>query len=468
MLELPWVRRKCNPERLFTYLTVGLTNSTTDTLYDGIHSLAPGHFLEFDLGALQATIEPQAFWSLNPEPISAKDLSFEEAAQKTREIFLKNVELHLRSDVPVGAALSGGIDSSSIVAAMRYVAGPSLKLHTFSYIADDDRISEERWAQMAADHSGAIRHTVRPTAQELVDDLDTLIRVQDEPFGSTSIYAQYRVFKLAHDKGIKVMLDGQGADEILAGYGSYALSKLTSDLRHGRIGNAVRFLRNAPHIPAKKWMLLGAIRYAIPGIPNELEEVLRKMLGKPSTPGWLNTQWFRSQGLENLKPEKNQVPSGRDPLRRELIQATSRNHLPMLLRFEDHNSMAHSIESRVPFLTPELVQFTLSLPEEYLLSSDGRSKNVFRKAMQGIVPEAILERKDKIGFQTPEQKWFSTLKPWVERVLHSDTAKSLPFFHHSDILDEWNRVLSGQVGFDFRIWRWLNLIRWVELNEIQI
>ena len=124
--------------------------------------------------------------------------------------------------------------------------------------------------------------------------------------------------------------------------------------------------------------------------------------------------------------------------------------------------MASSIESRVPFLTTGLAEFVLRLPEEYLLGADGTSKNVFRKAMRGLVPDPILDRRDKIGFATPERRWLTALRPWVEATLASDCAHSIPALKPMAMQREWRAVLAGRRPFDFRVWRWLNLIRWAE------
>jgi asparagine synthase (glutamine-hydrolysing) len=124
--------------------------------------------------------------------------------------------------------------------------------------------------------------------------------------------------------------------------------------------------------------------------------------------------------------------------------------------------MAFSIESRVPFLSPKLAQFMLSLPEEHLVAADGTPKAVFRKAMRGIVPDAILDRRDKIGFATPEREWLALLRPWVERVLKSDAAEQIPAFNLKEVRREWEKVLEGGGFLDSRVWRWVNLIRWSE------
>ena len=138
----------------------------------------------------------------------------------------------------------------------------------------------------------------------------------------------------------------------------------------------------------------------------------------------------------------------------------------MLLRYEDRNSMAYSIESRVPFLTPQLARFVLSLPESYLIDRDGTTKAVFRRAMRGLVPDVILDRQDKIGFATPEQRWLRQLSPVVERILASDTAAAIPMLRLPVLRAEWQAMKSDPPGRDFRAWRWINLIEWVRRSGV--
>lgn len=127
--------------------------------------------------------------------------------------------------------------------------------------------------------------------------------------------------------------------------------------------------------------------------------------------------------------------------------------------------MAFSIESRVPFLTPSLVNFLFSLPETYIIAPDGTAKAIFRQAMRGIVPESILDRRDKIGFATPENEWLHTLRPWVEMVLHGEVARQIPALKFEAMQDEWRSVMAGRRPFDFRVWHWLNAIQWTaQLN----
>ncbi len=457
-------RPKMNAHALYWYLNTGVTNQASHSLVDGIHSLPPAHYAWISLERPEQ-IEVQQYWSIDTE--TKNDLSFPEAAAKLRELFVDSVRLHLRSDVPVGATLSGGIDSSSIVQAARQIAGRSLDFHNFSFIADEKEINEESWIDLVSRQANTVVHKVRLTAAELSRDVDDLISMQDEPFGSTSVYAQYRVFKLAQQTGIKVMLDGQGADEMLAGYRSYLPTRLHSLIRSGRTGEAVSFYLSAmrgrnpqgaklladhlgQRLPKSMQAFYGASADAVAGW-------LRKRPAFSEPKICLNRDWFVERQATGALLEGVQFD---DTLRGVLLQSMTASSLPMLLRYEDRNSMGHGIESRVPFLTPQIVQFVFSLPEEYLLSRRGTSKHVFRTAMRGITPDKVLDRRDKIGFTTPEHKWLQSLRPWVNDVLGSDAAKSLTCLHHQEVRDECNAILDGRSPFNWRMWRWLNLIRW--------
>jgi asparagine synthase (glutamine-hydrolysing) len=455
LLNLPGVNRQVNPQRLYDYLRSGRTDYGSQTLFADIVQLPAAHYLEISLDNPRQTQLVQ-YWQLDLN--QRLELSFSEATEQLRELFLDNIRLHLRSDVPVGAALSGGIDSSAIAMAMYYLQGKNLQLHTFSYIADDPTLSEEKWVDLVGHEAGAFVHKVQPQPEELVADLEHLIHLQDEPFGSTSIYAQYRVFHKAKEVGIKVMLDGQGADELLGGYRPYVAARLASLLSQGQWGKAKQFWQKASQLPdtGKLSLLVRAGGLLLP--PN-LQGSARRLVGKEDIPSWLNSNWLSKNGAIPKHPGQRSSP---EVLREELYQALVATSLPMLLRYEDRNSMAHSIESRVPFLTPALVNFVFSLPEEFIINSDGTSKAIFRQAMRGIVPDAILNRRDKIGFATPEQRWLATLRPWVEQVLHSEVAAQIPALNLSVVKTELQAVLDGQKLFDFRVWRWVNLIRWAE------
>jgi asparagine synthase (glutamine-hydrolysing) len=457
--------RRVHPRRLYEYLRFGLTDDGEETLFAGVRQVAGGEALSFALGGGGAPT-PHRYFALGFDPESSREAgsapSFEQAAERLRSLFLESIRLHLRSDVPVGAALSGGIDSSSIVCAMRAVAEGPLELHAFSYVADDPALSEERWIDLAGGAAQAEIHKVRLSPEELVADLDELLRVQEQPFGSTSIYAQYRVFRLAREHGIRVLLDGQGADEMLGGYRTYLASRLVSLVRERRFGEAGRFFaRVARAMPAERTDLVA--RAAGLTLPTALQRLVRPLVRQELEPAWLAREWFRARDVHPAPLWRSQ---SRAALREHLHTTLLRTSLPMLLRYEDRNSMAFSIESRVPFLHPELVRFVLALPEEWILGEDGTSKHVFRRAMRGLVPDPVLDRRDKIGFATPERRWLEAIAPWVEKILSGEAVARVPVLRPAALRESWQEVLRTGRGFDFRVWRWINLVRWSELFDV--
>jgi asparagine synthase (glutamine-hydrolysing) len=462
LLAVPDVSRRVNPHRLYSYLVNGLTDHGQETLFADIHQLPAAHFLEISLDTAQPG-RPQRYWHVDlSEPL---DIPYPEATRRLRELFLDSVRLHLRSDVPVGAALSGGIDSSAIVNAMRCLE-PGLELHSFSYIADTPQLSEESWVDLAGTHARAVVHKVQAGPGELLDDLDRLIYQQDEPFGSTSIFVQHRVFRLAREAGITVMLDGQGADEMLGGYRPYLAARLASLLRRGNWLEALRFLARIRRLPGTGGTLRLLLQCAGFLCPGRLKSLGKQWLQHSVLPAWLNASWFTKQHVQfGAAGTISAASRSADLLRNHLHQTLVETSLPMLLRYEDRNSMAHSIESRVPFLTPALAGFLLKLPEDYLIGPDGTSKRIFRAAMRGLVPDPVLDRRDKIGFATPEQQWFTRLRPWVEKTLEG--AGDIPAFHLPGLQQEWQSLLEHRTGFDFRAWRWVNLIRWAQQFDVQ-
>ena len=452
LLEFPGVSRRANARQVLNYLSYELSDGGDATMLEGVSQLPAAHYLEIPLDDPAKSVAPVRFWQLDRSVTT--DLSFDEAANRLRDLFLDSVRLHLRSDVAVGAALSGGVDSSAIVCAMRAVGGKALDIHTFSYIAADKALSEERWVDLVAEATGATVHKIFAGPDDLRVDIDRLVDTQDEPFGGTSIYAQHRVFRAAHEAGIKVMLDGQGADEMLGGYRYYVAARFASLVGRGRVDQALSLRRAAADWAATDNLWRESLQYLI---DPDLRTSLRRLLGRADRAApWLNAKWFLDRGVE-LRPPVGRY--GRNRLRDELHRSLTVTSLPALLRYEDRNSMAYSVESRVPFLTPQLAQFIASLPEEYIIAPDGTTKAVFRRAMRGVVPDAILDRRDKIGFATPEKDWMRTIHPWANAVL-GNGHPLVPALAREQVGAEWKGVLAGERPFDSRLWRMLNMELW--------
>lgn len=464
LLEFPEINRSLSPNEVYMYLWAGESNHGEKTMFKNIFYLPPAHYMEIDLDSLDMP-QPVRYWK--PELGKKNNIGYMDAAEELRRLFLDSVQMHMRADVPLGVALSGGVDSSAVTCAMRYVE-PDINLHAFSFIAKGTSVSEEIWADMVAEEARAIRHVVDVHPNELMDDVDTLIYHLGEPFGSTSIYAQYRVFKLAKESGIKVTLDGQGADELLAGYLGYPGQRLASLIRNGQLFRAFRFFNKSSLLPSrnKKKLFMHALWQFIPW---PFAVFSHALAGQSTAPAWIDKLLLEQVSLDNdvfcgnLREMNMLFPTSNKVLQVLAYQLVW-NGLPALLRHGDRNAMAHSIESRVPFLTKDIADFCLSLPEEYLIDMSGQTKSVFRQAMRGLVPDAVLDRKDKIGFATPEEGWLKNLAPWVDDILVS--ATDIPFINLSEMQREWQYMRSGQLGFNRRVWRWLNYIRWIQIFKV--
>nr|WP_298113647.1 asparagine synthase (glutamine-hydrolyzing) [uncultured Pseudomonas sp.] len=447
--ELDW-------QRAYDYLVHADYDSGARSFLDGVLHLLPGHLVELDLAS--GTLgEPQRWWT--PRIEERSDLSFMQAADLVREQFLSSIRLHLRSDVPLGAALSGGIDSSAVVCAMRHVA-PDLPISTFSYIARGNAMSEEVWVDRVNQHVGAIPHKVVVSGEELVRDLNDMIVAQGEPFGSTSIYAQYRVFQLAKEHGVTVTLDGQGSDEMFAGYNGYPGQRIRSLLEKGRAAEALHFLNEWARWPGRS-RLAGAKRAVAELSQGALYGALRRMNGMDSLPAWIKADPLHERGIIRRYPrQRTAMGSAGRRVVAELALSLTQRGLPALLRHGDRNSMCFSVESRVPFLTLDMVELALSLPEPYLISPEGETKHIFRAAMRGIVPDDILARRDKIGFATPEKEWLMGMSQMARDWLAQDLG--LPFFDQEAVLAQFDEVVAGRQPFSWQIWRWINFCRWYQ------
>ena len=443
-------------QRAYDYLVHGDYDTSERTFLRGVNHLMPGHLLRMRLG--EAPGVPVRWWQPRISPVQR--ISFPEAAQVFREKLLTSVRLHLRSDVALGAALSGGLDSSTIVCAMRHVE-PDLPIHTFSYVARGSAVSEETWVDRISAHVGAVSHKVEVAPRDLASDLDDMILAQGEPFGSTSIYAQYRVYRLAREHGVTVTLDGQGADELLAGYSGYPGKRARSLIDEGRFGAAWGFLRGWSQWPDR--VLREGVKAAVAEVVDgPVYDALRRLNGSTLEPEWLDVGALQAQGVQVRFPRQRSPWD--QPGRRlvaELAHSVTRRGLPSLLRHGDRNSMRFSVESRVPFLTADLADFLLTLPEDYLISPGGETKSILRAAMRGIVPDEVLDRRDKIGFSTPELAWLREIAPEVRDWLGADVG--LDFLHRDRLVAGFDAVMAERAPFSWQVWRWINFTRWYAL-----
>lgn len=446
-----------NEQRAFSFLVWSHYDFGDQTFYKEIKQLMPAHGVTYDLKKRQLA-KPERWWW--PSIAENKNITFEEAAAQLRSMFLNSVRLHLRSDVPLGVALSGGVDSSAVTCAIRH-AEPEMPLKTFSFIAKGSPVSEEHWVDEVNAKTGASPAKVYVKPDEILTDLEDLVRTLGEPFGSTSIYAQYRVFKLVKEQGVTVTLDGQGADELLAGYWGYPHDRLRSLLNQGKWWSALSFLYHWGNWPGRsRKQALGILFQEL--LPESWKFRLK---ARKNT---LVPAWLKAERLP-LTPEKLARPLYTEQAElknRQLAHALRidliNGGLQSLLRHGDRNAMRWSVESRVPFLTIPLVEFVLSLPEAYLISPKGETKSIFKAAMRGIVPDAILDRRDKIGFSTPEGDWLRQMNAadWIKPEL----IRSLSFVHADELINHLESQFSGKTPWQAQSWRILNFLKWYEMN----
>lgn len=453
LMEMTDRRPRLDWQVAVDYIQWSVVDHTDHTFIEGVRQLAPGHLLSLDLDSGRVS-EPAAYW--HPDVAATFTGSYDEATERVRDLFLDSVRRNLRSDVPVGIALSGGVDSSAIAGAVRHLE-PDLPIDTFSFIAPGYVDSEHDWVDLVANALGARSHTTVASADDLERDLDDLIRAAGEPFGSTSIYAQYRVFACARDHGITVTLDGQGGDELFAGYFGYPAPRLKSLIETGHWVSAVRFAREWGRWPGRSPNEL-ALQTVGQFVPTRWRG---RILRRPPSP-ILDASLLREHGVDTRFP----LASGESVRGRRLVSqlrsALMRTGLPSLLRNGDRNSMHFSIESRVPFLDRALTEFVLSLPEEWLVGPDGTTKRILRDAVRDLLPAQVVDRRDKIGFATPESDLLGRLATQAV-----DADHPIAFLRGADP----NLIAGGLSESELGLgagshWRLINLRRWVSLYDV--
>lgn len=407
------VEPKANPRAIFDYLAWGQYDIHPETFFRNVFRVPSGGFMKVLVEKGKINVESGRWWKPESHPITQD--SKETAAIKIRQLFIDSVAIQMRSDAPLGFALSGGVDSSAIVCVARHL-NPEAKLACFAYFADDPKLSEQKWVELVAEHVSAELEVIEFPDSAISDEIEGMSLAQAEPFSSSRIFAQYKVFERAKKSGIKVMLEGQGGDELFAGYQGFAHLRVISLLETGQFVRLLRFIRKWSEWPGRsRFSLLGqslAYIFRLNSWPVGLQLFLRSLILKERPSEALNSKefkrdgsWSRSAHTHRLKREfrGRRVVEG-------LIDALQDSYLPQLMRQGDRNAMAHSVENRVPFLGVELVRYVLTLPDEYLISDEGETKSVFKLAMRGIVPDEILDRKDKIGFETPQNRLWNSPK----------------------------------------------------------
>jgi asparagine synthase (glutamine-hydrolysing) len=367
------------------------------TIFAGIEQLLPGEMAEIDVSNL--TINISRYWDVSPSD-EYENLPDEDAIAQFHDLLTDSIKLRLRSDVPVGSCLSGGLDSSSIVSVSKHLRGDDHPYHTFTGHFPGSAQDELPFAQKIIDHTGVVSHLTEPTTSGFLENLDQFIWDNELPVGSTSQFAQWSVFKKAKEQNITVLLDGQGADELLGGYEQYfnyylqALGKQDSS----------KVKQETEAIEARYPLALNGTKSAL---KDHAPILLRWYAAQYLKFGSDTLFGLSRDALPLIKTSGPNNPSkGFNALSEILYQDSFKAHLPTLLRYGDRNSMAHSREVRLPFCDHRIAEFVLNLKPQTLMG-DAQTKRILRRAMTKILPEEIRDRWNKQGFLPPQEHWFS-------------------------------------------------------------
>ena len=465
LLGLPGVSTCMNLARVHDFLASGISDHTAETMFDDVVQLRGGECVCIDTSRSSSRRpEPRRWYDLvkpNPDLF----ISEAEAAEQFRDLLQNSVRMHLRSDVPVGSCLSGGLDSSAIVCLMSDLLdreGRGSAVHTISACYAEKSVDEKPFMETVVSQTNASPHYIFPKAEDVFARASDITWHQDEPFGSTSIFAQWCVFEEAKRSGIKVMLDGQGADEQLAGYHASFPIYMTSLLKQNRYLMLLRTIlerRRMHGVEVREQ--LG--RYLAPHLPASLARLVSRSSAPLTQHNWMGSELLRTQGNPagafQVAIDRLELEPATD-IASLCVAITYASNLQLLLHWEDRNSMAHSIEARVPFLDHRLVEFSIGLGNQHKIVG-GDTKRVLRRAMRGILPETIRQRRDKLGFSTPEETWFrGPLKGAIEDGIEG-TLKRYP-----DLLDAKATralaadMLEGRRPVDFSLWRIANMDLW--------
>jgi asparagine synthase (glutamine-hydrolysing) len=394
------------------------------TLIGAVKALPPGNCLT--VHAATGQIDVRSYWQLTPQ--HANGVRDSVRLDGLRTLLESTMQSHLVSDVRAGSCLSGGIDSSTVVSLIGKIwreqpdeaTALGDRFLTFTSCWKYPELDERTYADTVARSAGAESHLVFPSAEDFWETFPKMAWHQDMPFASLSYYAQWSVMRTARDAGVKVLLDGQGGDEVFGGYAKFRYAYLASLLRSGRL---LRFAREAGAMLTQGDLyyvlnLRRGYRYLptrlrrLLGVDSLLEGVLRtdwdRALGGESTPA---TRWWR------YAKEGASAQTGVSVMQRIQVDDIMMDTLPLLLRMEDRSSMAFSLEARVPLLDHKLVEYGISLPD-HLKVHHGWSKFAIREAMRGVLPDTVRERTSKLGFAAPDRRWLAhDLRPQVTALI---------------------------------------------------
>lgn len=408
------IPKEINHSLMCLFLGLGYTSIPLEpqyTFYKDVFSLPAAHYIKLQLNVSQNTftVTQNQYWDIDKE--TTTNISEEDAIEQFAILCSDAIKKRLRSDVAIGTSLSGGLDSSSIAAFLHQIGVNTYQ--TFSAIFPGFLKNEADYINIVTENYHLSATYCSPDVEGFITDFNTIINIQEQPFASSSIYAQYKVFELAKKNNTKVVLDGQGADETLAGYDKYTHWYLQELYLYNKKLFKEEFTALRNNGKTFSWSIANNLAAWFPAAASTRLErnAVNQLRSKNNlTQDYIQTHFSRLFIHKPFAKKLNDI----------LYHNTMQFGLEELLRYADKNAMANSVEVRLPFLQHDLVQFVFSLPSHYKIHN-GFSKYILRKAVDPILPSAITWRKDKIGYETPQNDWLQH-HYFVEKV---DIAKKL-------------------------------------------
>jgi len=435
-----------NQKMLFNFITIGYTDNPShpdETFYENIYKLPAASFLKFSSLYFQFSI--QQYWDIDLA-IQDKNISDHTAIEEFSHLLTTSVKRRSRSDVPLGTSLSGGLDSSAIAALSHTLQSDNDSHKCFTAIFPGFEKDETVFAKQVADQFKLQQFTTSITPEELISDWEKLCNHQEEPFGSASIFAQYRVFALARENNVKVLLDGQGADETLAGYHKYYKWYWQELFRNRKLRKSKELTAAKELGIAESFTYKNKIAAYFPSFASIVME--RQYLLKAIRHEDLDKDFVRLQSKKAYY-----TPPEHFDLNGVLYFNTRTHGLEELLRYADRNSMAHGREVRLPFLSHELVEFIFALPSHFKIRN-GRTKWLLRETMKSKLPDMITWRRDKVGFEPPQKSWMQTV-PVQEAIREAKNILVNERVLRPEVLDKSITPLLAHEADNFD-WRYLS------------
>lgn len=455
---LPQWRAQANHSMVVDYFYYSMTDHTEATLFKDVFSLPGGHSLVLDLNSHEWTIDS---WYRVTDHIRPFVGTRDEAMTRYHDLLLDAVSLRLRADVKVGSSLSGGLDSSSIVAMihllLQSVSGQPANQEVVTACYQDERYDERQFSRVVAKALGIQSHEVYPDVRSMFDELDRMVFAFDEPFGSLSGFSSWSVFKRARQENLVVMLDGQGPDELLGGYLTSFYPLLAQEFSHCNYRQWWRDIHAAHDVHGLSKFRLMSVSIMQALMPDRFKSMIQRARLQTKY-SWISDQYIRDHFQDR---QLSLIFS--DNLSSFLQHLFVTSSIPKILRTLDRESMAASVESRVPFLDHRLVEHSLSLPSR-LCIDQGVTKRILRDVMTSYLPEVVTQRMDKMGYVTPEDQWFKTHHNRVRSLI----LDGLPSIFNRGQVDQF--LVTMQDGFDrtdHRVWQLLNFCRWADLYHVQ-